>query len=282
MKIYLVLFSLVSLSFAAHADWSFLTSNSTDLLARQRADVKAMSLSQIKEANDQLLTNLENAPPSQFPQSAPFVTFLEAQQSLASLMYNPVSSPNSMLRYDPANQIGFCFGRATSVHLDSLVRGLAPDSLLKLWAVGYLVPPEKIGLSDLETVGIANQYHVTILQRTVYWTGSSWAQNWLAIDPIPGQVLTARQWAAEIKRRDKKGNLRLYVTNPKRLLPDGDSIYSQMDFSNPQFNNYFIDLLTDLRMTSSRSLRMFGPLQATPAGAQIPSPVDPLHLPPAF
>ncbi|MFN9069231.1 MAG: hypothetical protein ACK5V3_18555, partial [Bdellovibrionales bacterium] len=71
---------------------------------------------------------------------------------------HPIVGMSALAKYDPTNEIGFCFGRALFVHLELLRRGVSKDSIKKVFVVGDIV-------EQLNGQEIRWQFHVATAVR---------------------------------------------------------------------------------------------------------------------
>jgi Glutaminase len=147
---------------------------------------------------------------------------------------NKVASVCSVDKYDPENKgIGFCFGRATTAHIEALRAGIDKDQIRKVWAVGNF----KTGMGSW-------RYHVATIVR-----GEN--GNWMAIDPIFGRPLTVEEWYSSMKKYEDPldtRNMRMFTTEAKRFGPMTGNKYSPASLKtgpgpDPDFNSYFRDLM---------------------------------------
>ena len=160
------------------------------------------------------------------------LTHAQATQVLRSITRHPVVSDYEYARYNrPGVEIGFCFGRATYVHLALLQMGVNKDSIKKIWAVG-----------PMQTGQIAWDFHVATLVKSV-------EGKWLVIDTFVGTVMTVEEWMAEISRIAQPGHRnRYYFSNPKKFsvsLGTYDRVQLGLDLTADQdwYRGYFSDLM---------------------------------------
>lgn len=201
----------------------------TNAFRHYRNNAPRMSPVAVQSRNRTLLESLGRAPRateslSRTKPRLAGVTRVQAGEILRSVMNNPIASLNAIEKYDPEGGIGFCFGRAMTAHLESLMYGLAKPAIKKLWAVG-----------DLRTGDTEWGWHVTTIVRSR--TG-----GWYTIDPIFGTVLTVEQWYREMQRMDYDGKMMLYVSDAPQFAPDG-STYQMDDLLMKSYNQYFRDLM---------------------------------------
>ena len=141
------------------------------------------------------------------------LTQAEASKLFNSALHHPVANlaTETLLKYDPKGIIGFCFGRASTVHLIARRMGLKETSIRKLFVAGDLRSnPEKPEW----------RFHVTTLIK-----GTN--NKWYAIDPImtppvaPGGPIPVEEWIAIVKDTwDYKNAAHFYVTQANAMTPD--------------------------------------------------------------
>lgn len=111
---------------------------------------------------------------------------------------------SKLSKYDPQGIIGFCFGRAMTVHLLARRMGLAPDSIRNLFVIGDLRSGDQPEW----------RFHVTSLVK-----GAD--GRWHAIDPIMDGPLTVDQWMSRVHRGwDRQKKAKFYLTGADAVLPD--------------------------------------------------------------
>lgn len=155
------------------------------------------------------------------------IAFDDAERLLSSTMNNPVASLDVIDKYDLQGNIGFCFGRAMTAHLEAIHMGIDKGSVLKLWAIGPM------GQGSWA-------WHVTTL---VKGPGLQGGESWWAIDPIFGQVMTASQWHARMMEEfsdDQK--MAVYITPADKFGPSGGK-YLKGYMNTSFYNGYFVDLI---------------------------------------
>lgn len=145
---------------------------------------------------------------------------------------HPVASQCHLRRYDPQGNMGFCFGRAMTAHLELLNSGVQKDKIRKLWAVGSF----KTGSSNW-------RYHVTTIVK-----GDD--GQWWAIDPIFGYPVSAKDWFKRMKGYDVGGDMTLFTSEAKRFGPSSPDKYNRNHLNIDSYNNYFNDLLKSYRENS--------------------------------
>ena len=112
--------------------------------------------------------------------------------------------PAILKRYDPNEDLGFCFGRAMAVRLMARRLGLAEDSIATLFIVG-----------DLREKGKTTwRFHVTTLLRGPM-------NRWVAVDTLFDEELPVEQWISQTQDlwdTDKKA--KLYLAPGAAVIPD--------------------------------------------------------------
>lgn len=160
------------------------------------------------------------------------VAYLSRQQ--ANKIYDavdnhPIASQCQLRRYDPQGNMGFCFGRAMTAHLELLNSGVQKDKIRKLWAVGHF-----------KTGSASWRYHVTTIVQGP--DGS-----WWAIDPIMGSPIEAGAWIRRMKGYDAGGDMVAFTSEAKRFGPSSPEKYSRNELNHSGYNDYFNDLLKSYR-----------------------------------
>ncbi len=120
--------------------------------------------------------------------------------------------------YDPTHKLGFCFGRATIIHMEALIRGVHPRAIKKVWVVG--------DFNGLD-------YHVATMVRLG-------ANNWVVFDTNFGKPILARHWfkAMQDLKTPSSKELMYFVTDPNRFSPFTAAPYSSVDLFNTQTLTY--------------------------------------------
>lgn len=157
---------------------------------------------------------------------------------------HPVASSHSTMKYDPHSQIGFCFGRATAVHLEALGRPykLHPSAVRKIWVIG----PMHGGWG----------HHVATIVLSSNDSESK-EPTFMVIDPVTG-VVSATEWVKNIRTNyqiSTRDPLMYFVTEPSRFGPFPGR-YTKMDLFGPDRGNrnsdayrgYFDDLMAKFRV----------------------------------
>lgn len=154
---------------------------------------------------------------------------LQPQQSseiLNSIALHPVIGDKVANKYDPTQEIGFCFGRAAYVHIELLRRGVDAKYVAKVFVMGGLFLD-----------GIGWDFHVaTVAQDS--------AGAWWAIDSLFKTPLPLEDWMSEVSKWDanqKFPALRFYFTNASKFQALKGS-YNSDHFYSEVYRRYFEDL----------------------------------------
>jgi hypothetical protein len=194
---------------------------------------------QIGDLNNQAIFDLENVQinfgGSVSGQGKPPVRAVSpriAQLVIDSIEKNPITAMNRYSHYNqPGVDLGFCFGRATYVHLLLLRLGVDKQAIRKVWAMG----PMRAGSVDWA-------YHVAVAVKAT--TG-----EWLILDNVPGKLLSVRKWVDFLSQLNRgHNNLRIYTSEPARF-GTGPGRYTRANFGldfdrqNDWYRHYFFDLM---------------------------------------
>lgn len=205
---------------------------SEDLLQVQRNDVYGKAEDQIKAQNEAMFQMLRDYQPrTEVAQRKDSVDRDFAALALASINQHPVVSEYNIFDRRNGMQIGFCFGRATYVHLALLRAGVNKDAIKKIWAVG-----------PMKTGDITWQFHVGTMVKGP-------GDEWLVVDTFVRRVMTPQEWFATMQGIATDKTLRFYVTNPEKFsvsLGKYSRIELGLDLSSEQdwYSHYFKDLMT--------------------------------------
>lgn len=187
-----------------------------------------LSSEQIMSANLANLEKLSKTPgDNSIRERAAYISKDSALEIYNAVSRHPVADQCMIPKYDPQNRgIGYCFGRAMTVHLESLYRGIAKDSIKKMFAQGAL-----------QTGSNKWRYHVTTIVKGP-------TNIWWAIDPIIGGVITADEWYRYMKKFDSNGKMKIYFTNANQLTPACNVKYNKQQlYYDQDIKRYFGDLL---------------------------------------
>jgi hypothetical protein len=216
----------------------------SDLIKEQRAELKAakkkfktekdkakrgQEVSKLmQERNAEMLVKLDQlAPAHETPGKITSITAEEARSVLEAIRSNPVVSDQGAHTYDSmAGTIGYCFGRATFVHLELLRRGVAPESIAKIFAVG-----------SMRYGGLYWEFHVATMVR---------AQDggWWTIDGLSKENLKLADWMKQVQGWDvdpENPRVRFYLADAAKFQPIPGT-YNIQRMHAPLYGTYFVDL----------------------------------------
>ena len=149
------------------------------------------------------------------------------EQILKKLATHPIAGEQALAKYgENATEIGFCFGRATFVHLELLRAGIQAEKIVKIFAVGGLF-----------NQGVGWDYHVaTAFQDNLGF--------WWVVDSLLTEVYGLQQWMQKISEWDGdqvNPRLRYYFSDAYKFQPQA-GYYSLSRFNSDLYRGYFKDL----------------------------------------
>lgn len=151
---------------------------------------------------------------------------------------HPVARLLNIRKYDPEGNIGFCFGRALTAHVEATQMGVDQSSIRKVFAVGHM----KALVGD-----IIWQFHVgTAIKND--------SGGWTVIDPFIGKPISLEAWYEKMYKQDTKGTLRIYITDPMRLGATGSERYNKAGLMSDFYNDYFKKIAQYYRLKSAGKL----------------------------
>ncbi len=186
-----------------------------------------LSVRQVNAHNRSVQKALEEPLPEINTTLALAVTKKQADLVVDSEQHHPVVGGANYSQYDPTGCLGFCFGRATIVHLEAIRRKVHPSALRKIWVVGSM-----------------NQrtwdYHVTTIVKAA-------DQSWWSLDSNHGEALPVKEWIALQAKDSDDGKLMVFVSDARRFSPFTPQQYSPMDLlgdgETDFYNHFFRDYL---------------------------------------
>ncbi len=199
-----------------------------------RYNVKTANLKEVQISNEKLLDELDHFTPTETNRSTVAIDLSEAKKIYNAVSNNEVASIQNISKYDPKNEgIGFCFGRATTAHLEALHRRVNPFAIKKIFAVGEL----KAGETNWG-------FHVTTIVRAK--TG-----GWYAIDPIMGRPINLREWYKIMSDNyDPSKSMKIFATDANRFVPHSSDHYLPSSLFISGYHGYFEDLMKYFRARS--------------------------------
>ncbi len=209
-----------------------------DLLAYHEGDTSGFSPEIIRAKNDASIRSLYEAgaqvnisPDIEPSNRVTAITPAMAQQLIDSISAHPVVGYTGEKYSQPGTEIGYCFGRATYVHLALLKMGVAKESIRKVWLVGTMFSSE-----------VNWAFHVAVAVKST-------SGEWLVVDSFTGRALEVGKWAEHFyPYNDKYKNLRLYITEASKFSVSLSKYSrSQLGLDLPVYKdwykNYFLDLM---------------------------------------
>ncbi len=154
-------------------------------------------------------------------------TRTSAEEVRRSILSHPVVGDEALIKYDPHRKIGFCFGRATYVHLELLRRGVPPQNIGKIFAIGKLYN----GYSGWD-------YHVSTVVKIN-------TDEWIAIDGLAPSTLSIPEWMEVVSRWSADPTEippRFYFTDAVKFQPTPGA-YDKDRLGLPIYKGYFSDLI---------------------------------------
>jgi hypothetical protein len=151
----------------------------------------------------------------------------EANALFNAVSKNPVARISRNYKYDPDSQLGFCFGRAMTAHLEALSQGVDKSAIRKVFVGGQM---KAVGF-DFNW-----QFHVATVVKNA-------EGGWWVIDPIFEAPISVEKWYSEMKKNDIDGKLRFYAAEPTRLGAVGNGKYQKFELMDDIYNGYFKELL---------------------------------------
>ncbi len=210
-----------------------------------RSEIQGLKDSQVERLNKTMIEHLREYVPAANENRAQSISARDAQNLVNAARSHPVAGDDD--RYQrPDSDTGFCFGRATYLHLTALKMGLQKDSILKIWAIG----PMKSSLNAEITWG----YHVS----TMVYTKEG---GWLVIDPNYYMPQSFESWMQQYQQQSVDHRLRFYVTGAEKFgLYAGKYTPYLLGLVQPKdqdfFKGYFVDLLKAVRTETLESLNL--------------------------
>jgi hypothetical protein len=218
---------------------------SGDLLDYRNNEIRNLSRTEIKAKNRELLKRMESYVPLASVNRAQSISSSEAVSVLKYMQTHEVVGTEAKPNYKREDvEIGYCFGRATFLHLLLLKMGLQKGSILKVWAVG----PQKSSSGEFNW-----DFHVADI---VYVRGF----GWMTLDSGVWKPQPLDHWISHHTDQSLDGKIRFYVTDASRFTPKFDK-YSpvqmglNIDRENDWYRHYFKDMMASF---STRTLEELG------------------------
>lgn len=187
---------------------------------------------EIAEMNANTIAGIVNEVPGRHSEvRATAITEVDAAKLLKLTLDNPVVTPMSSKYDQPGVSIGYCFGRATFIHLMLLKMGLQKSSIRKIWAVGAM----KAG-------PLTWQFHVATMAYTE-------TLGWVVLDTNLRKPMPVREWIARYASQNEDGRLRIYATDASKFafqVGKYSRVQMGLDLTKDQdwYRHYFKDMMT--------------------------------------
>lgn len=204
-----------------------------DLSSIYLAEVAGKTPAEVADMNLKTLASIQQEVPFRTTSTRTVEISEMAADKLVDLTYeNPIVNPGNK-KYDPNRNIGFCFGRATFIHLMLLKMGVQKNSIRKIWAIG-----------PMNTGDINWRYHVATMVYT--------KKGWLVLDTNHGGPVSPQEWIATYSKMSTDGKLRFYSSDASKFafmmgkysrLQLGMDINQERDF----YRGYFKDMMEWVR-----------------------------------
>lgn len=198
-------------------------------------EVAGKSAEDIAAMNEKTIKDIEAEVPYKVEGGRKSSISLESAEFLRNqILENPVVSPWSN-KYDQQGvSIGYCFGRATFVHMMLLKMGVQKASIQKIWAVG-----------SMKAGGIMWQFHVATMAYTE-------AKGWVVIDSNHMNPLPVREWIAHYAKQSEDGRVRFYATDASKFafeIGKYSRVQMGLDMTSDKdwYKNYFKDMFEWLK-----------------------------------
>lgn len=231
-----------------------------DLQKARSARIRHLTTREISKLNSKTVHDFEAYRPEFVPSRTrgSAVSYSQLQQLLKILKVHPVVGPEAREKYKrDCSEIGYCFGRATFLHLALLKMGLQKNSIRKVWTVGAQENPD----------GKDWGYHVA---TAAFVKG----YGWLVVDTNTFKIQPIRLWFNHFDERSRDGKTMLFVTKAERFgvsLEKYDRVQMGLDLKREEdwFQHYFVDLT---RAVAEMDIDATGLGRVVPAGEAAPAP----------
>lgn len=207
-----------------------------DLSDRFALETAGKSAEEIAVMNEKTLAELDAEIPDkiQSRRQKSSISIQTADFLRNQILENPIVNPSSSKYDQDSVSIGYCFGRATFVHLMLLKMGVQKESIQKIWAVG----PMKAG-------GIMWQFHVATM---AYVEG----HGWVVVDSNHYKPMPVREWTTHYANQTENGKIRFYATEAGKFayeLGKYSRVQMGLDLSAEKdwYKHYFKDMLDWLK-----------------------------------
>lgn len=248
---------LLIATFSAVRAEDLLTSN---LIKKQSFLRDAHTIDELLEMEKQEFSKLNVV---EHASSKDAISLEQANNLLKTISPHPIVGNAAYDSYNRSpTEIGYCFGRATYVHIALLRMGVKKDAIKKIWTVGA-------------TGGATNWiYHVATAVRTT-------DGNWTVIDNFVGRLLTAQEWASQMRTLTIDGKKATFISDAKKFGPKTGA-YSRLqlglDLSRDKdfYKHYFADLFKWFgSIESHKYFASYGVTRVTGEPLKLPARLQP-------
>jgi hypothetical protein len=182
----------------------------------------------VAQHNREILSALKDPVVSSNPNSVSSISRKEANYLVNLITNHPVNGHKKEKKYDPEECFGFCFGRATLVHNEALRRGVDPEAIKKIWAVGSLEKGKW-------------HFHVATMIK------SKGNGSWWVVDTIYAKAINAETWIERMRNSADEKRVMIFVTDPRRFSVADPKQYTDLDLlgdgKSDYYRGYFKDYL---------------------------------------
>lgn len=187
---------------------------------------------QIQQMNAQTLAKIQAEVPEKQGKRVQAVPEYALRKLLQELtQHKTVSLSREYER--PDIQIGYCFGRATYVHLKLLALGVQKESIQKIWVVG-----------PMNSGNITWRYHVATMAY-------SKNNGWMVVDNYVGRLVTIQEWMDYLQTKSIDGKVRFYNSDASKFIANDKYLRHNMGMDFPRefdwFKGYFFDMMASLK-----------------------------------
>lgn len=179
-----------------------------------------MKTSAIRAHNRRIESALREPIKKSQPNTVGEIGHKEANNLVRLITEHPTNGARHEKKFDPDECYGFCFGRAVLVHSEALRRGVDPEAMKKIWAVGPLERGKW-------------HFHVATLLK------ARSPGTWWAADPIYKNAINVQTWMGRMKNGADDDRLMFFVTDPRRFSVYDPRFYSALDLLGDGESDYY-------------------------------------------
>lgn len=187
-----------------------------------------ISRQELEKHNQEIRLALKDPVIPSNPQAVGSISRREANYLINLITHHPVNGHKQEKKYDPEECFGFCFGRAALIHHEALRRGVDPEAIKKIWAVGSLEKGKW-------------HFHVATMIKAK-GTGS-----WWVIDTVYSKAINAETWIERMRNSADDKRAMIFVTDPRRFSVYDPKEYTEIDLlgdgKSDFYRGYFRDYL---------------------------------------